>query len=200
MQGKDGGMTPRDAYRERLRHLGDEQLKREWDLIDGEGYDYAAFPRQLADLKHEMALRFLGKSESQKNRQDARAYFWDKLFRKAEEFGGLVAAGEYFKAMYLYNQACMLTVFLELPEEMRPELFGREADDGTYINGLFARKDVNRVIRECVVYNKLGYDCMVYRIPGEVGYHGARSRPGMRPDRAMKREENPAHMQEASGQ
>lgn len=200
MQGKDVEKTPREAYRERLRHLDDDQLKREWDAIDGEGYDYAAFPRQLADLKHEMALRFLGKAEIQKGRQDARAYFWDKLFRDAEEFGRLVAGGEYFRAMYLYDQACRLTVFLELPVELRQRLFGTTTDDGDYINGLFARKDVNRVIRECVIYNRLGYDCIVYRVPGEVGYHGARSRPGMRPDRVMKRAENPAHIQEASGQ
>ncbi len=197
---QEKGMAPGEAYRERLRHLNDEQLKREWDVIDGEGYDYAAFPRQLADLKHEMALRFLGKAEIQKGQQDIRAYFWDKLFADAEEFGSLVEKGEYFKAKYLYEKACMLTVFLEMPMELKQRLFGTTTDDGSYINGLFARKDVNRVIRECVIYNKLGYDCIVYRVPGEVGYHGAKTAQGMRPERRMKKTENPAWMQEAAGQ
>lgn len=200
MQEKGMEMTPRDAYRERLRHMDDGQLKKEWDWIDGEGYDYAAFPRQLADLKHEMALRFLGKAEIQKGQRDVREYFWDKLFQEAEEFGRFVETGEYARAFHVYDRACMLTAFLELPVELRQRLFGTTTDGGEYINGLFARKDVNRVVRECVVKNHMDYNCMVYRVPGEVGYHGVKSVPGIRPDRYMKRKENPAWVQEAAGQ
>lgn len=200
MQGKEKAKTPREAYKERLGRLSDEQLKREWDMVSEASYDYIIAPQHTADIKHEMALRFLGQSESQEYRQDARAYFWDKLLQAAQGFGRLVAAGEFFRAKYLYEQACMLAVFLETPVELRQELFGTTKDDGVYVDGLFDKKGVNAVMSKCVVWNRLGYDCMVYRIPGEVGYHGARPAPGLRPDRRMEKEENPAYLQEAVGQ
>lgn len=186
---------PLKAYREKLGRMDDDQLKQEWDA------NVVAEEWQLADaVKHEMAMRFLSRSESQKGQQDARAYFWDKLLRSAEDFGRMVAAGEYFKAMHLYDKACMLAVFLEMPVELRQKLFGTTTDKDIYVDGLFDKKSVNLIMSKCVVWNRLGYDCMVYRIPGEVGYHGARSAPGMRPDRRMEKEENPAYLQEAAGQ
>lgn len=199
-QEKEKRQTPREAYRERLRRLDDGQLKTEWDWLDGEGYDHASFPWQLADLKHEMALRFLGRARIQEDRRDAKAYFWDKLSREAGEFGRLAARGEHFRAKYLYDRACMLAVFLEMPVELRQRLFGTTTEEGVYVDGLFDRESVNRVMDACVVRNRLGHECMVFRIPGEVGYHGAREAPGIRPCRRMEKEENPAYRQEASGQ
>lgn len=190
--GKD---TPMGAYRERLGHLDDDQLKKELEaVLDAEEWG------QLDAVKHEMTLRFRGLSESQKERQDARSYFWDKLLKSAEDFRDLVAAGEWFRAKYLYEQACMLTVFLEAPEGIRQQLFGATTEDDVYVDGLFDKKSVSRVMNKCIVWNRLGYDCMVYRIPGEVGYHGAKAGPGMRPERKMEKEENPAYLQEAPGQ
>lgn len=186
---------PFKEYREHLGRLDDSQLKKEWETVIGT--DECG---RLEAVKHEMALRFLGKSESQKDLQDTRAYFWDKLLEEAESFGKLVAAGEFFQAKYLYEKACMLTVFLEMPEELRRRLFGTTTEDDVYVEGLFAKKDINLVMSRCVVWNRLGYDCLVYRIPGEAGYHGARAAPGVCPDRQMKKEENPAYLQEASGQ
>jgi len=191
--GKENETTK--AYRERLGHLDDARLKEEWEaVLDAEEWG------QLAAVKHEMALRFMGRSESQRDRRDARAYFWDKLLKSAEGFGRLAAAGEYFQAKYLYEQACMLAVFLEVPVEMRQKLFGTTTDDDVYVDGLFDRKSVNRVMNQCVIRNRLGYDCMVYRIPGEAGYSGAHAMPGAVPYRKMKKEENPAYLQEAPGQ
>lgn len=186
---------PLKAYRERLGRLEDGQLLREWET------DVEAEEWKMADaVEHEMALRYMGRSEGQEDRQDARAYFWDKLLRESGEFGHLVAAGEFFRAKYLYEKACMLTVFLEMPADLRRKLFGATTDDGVYVDGLFDKKSVNAVMSKCIIWNRLGYDCMVFRIPGEVGYHGARAAPGIRPDRRMEQEENPAYMQEASGQ
>ncbi len=191
--GKENDTTK--AYRERLGRLDDARLKREWEVVlDAEEWG------KLAAVKHEMALRFMGRSENQKDRQDAKAYFWDKLLKSAEEFGHLAAAGEYFQAKYLYEQACMLAVFLEVPVEMRQKLFGTTTDDDVYVDGLFDKKSVNKVMNQCVIRNRLGYDCMVYRIPGEAGYSGAHAMPGAVPYRQMKKEENPAYLQEASGQ
>ncbi len=190
--GKD---TPMGRYRVQLGRLDDGQLRREWDAaIDEEGWG------QLKAVEHEMALWFLGKSESQEGLRDARAYFWDKLRKGAEGFQGLVARKEWSRAKYLYDQACMLAVFLEAPEGLRQELFGTTTEDDVYMDGLFDKKGVNLVMDRCIVKNRLGYDCMVYRIPGEVGYHGARAAPGMVPDREMHKEGNPAYLQEAAGQ
>ncbi|MCM1213285.1 MAG: hypothetical protein NC331_11465 [Lachnospiraceae bacterium] len=113
---------------------------------------------------------------------------------------GWMTEGELFRAKYLYDQACMLAVFLEAPEGLRQRLFGTATDDGAYVDGLFDKRSVNRVMDKCIVWNRLGYDCMVYRIPGEVGHHGAHAMPGAVPCRRMEREGNPAWQQEASGQ
>ena len=189
------GGAPMGAYRERLGSLGDRQLKEEWGaVVEAEEWG------RLAAVKHEMALRFMGQSKSQEGQRDARAYFWDKLLESAGGFGRLVAAREWAKAKYLYDQACMLAVFLEAPAELRQGLFGTTTDDGTYINGLFDRAGINKVMRECIVKNRLGFECMVYRAPGEIGYHGAKAAPGIRPERGMEKEGNPAWAQEAAGQ
>jgi len=45
-------------------------------------------------------------------------------------------------------------------------------------------------MRKCIMENRLGFECMVYRIPGEAGYHGAEAWEGTRP---MGARENPAH-------
>ena len=187
--------TPMKAYREQLGGMDDVRLKREWeDTLEAEEWG------QMGAVKHEMALRFMGRSENQKDLQDARTYFWDKLMKSAERFGDLVAAGEWFQAKYLYERACMLAVFLEMPADLRQKLFGTTTEDDVYIEGAFDKKSISRVMHECVVRNRLGYDCLVYRIPGEAGYHGAKAGPGVWPDRKMDEEENPAWMQEASGQ
>ena len=180
--------SPLSAYRTRLSLLSDEQLKHEWDAE----HDYSDFEWKLRAVKHEMALRFMGRSKSQE-RQNERSYFWDKLLKSSEEFRELVLGKEWFKAKYLYERASMLTVFLEAPEEIRKQLFGYSNGYDVYIEGTFYRAGVNKVMHECLIKNRLGYDCIVYRIPGEVGYHGAKALPGTR---RMSREENPAYIQE----
>lgn len=180
--------SPVDAYRTRLSLLSDEQLKREWDAE----WDYADYKWKLQAVKHEMALRFMGRSKSQKD-NDKHSYFWDKLLESSKEFGDLVMRKEWFRAKYLYERASILCVFLETPEEIRNQLFGYSTDDDVYIDGIFYKAGVNKVMNECLIKNRLGYECIVYRIPGEVGYHGAKELPGTR---RMLREENPAYIQE----
>lgn len=40
--------------------------------------------------------------------------------------------------------------------------------------GAFDDRSIAKVMRECLIKNNLGFECMVYRIPGEAGYFGAR--------------------------
>lgn len=196
MDKKLGEKNPREVYKERLSLLNDEQLKQEWDIITDNAYDYAAFPQNFADLKHEMAMRFMKEARNQPEQREAKAYFWDKLLKSAEEFSLLVAKQEWFGAKYLYDRASMLTAFLETPMELRQKLFGYTTDDGLNIDGLFCKKDVNKVMNECLLKNRLGYECIVYRIPGEIGYYGAKADPGTY---KMRKEDNPAYIQEVSG-
>lgn len=58
---------------------------------------------------------------------------------------------------------------------IREQLFGRyneEKDEKE--QGAFDDRSIAKVMRECLIKNNLGFECMVYRIPGEAGYYGAR--------------------------
>ena len=157
-----GKESPLSAYRTRLSLLSDEQLKLEWNAER----NYMDVEWKLQAVKHEMALRFMGRSKSQEQ-QDEKYYFWDKLLKSSGKFGDLVMEKEWFKAKYLYDRACMLAAFLEVPYEIRKQLFGYSTDDDVYIEGIFYKAGVNKVMNECLIRNNLGYECIVYRIPGD---------------------------------
>lgn len=82
-------------------------------------------------------------------------------------------------------------MFLEAPQEVREKLFGRyneERDEKE--QGAFDDRSIEKVMRECLIKNNLGFECMVYRIPGEAGYFGARpAEDGY----YMPAEQNPAY-------
>ena len=50
---------------------------------------------------------------------------------------------------------------------------------------------IAKVMRECLIKNNLGFECMVYRIPGEAGYYGARPAAD---GYYMPAEQNPAYL------
>ena len=82
-------------------------------------------------------------------------------------------------------------MFLEAPQKVREKLFGRyneERDEKE--QGAFDDRSIAKVMRECLIKNNLGFECMVYRIPGEAGYFGARpAEDGY----YMPAEQNPAY-------
>ena len=102
-------------------------------------------------------------------------YYMDKLLKMGDAFTAAVIQKNWFEAKYLYDKASAVTVFLEAPQEIREKLFGRyneERDEKE--QGAFDDRSVAKVMKECLIKNNLGFECMVYRIPGEAGYFGAR--------------------------
>ena len=102
-------------------------------------------------------------------------YYMDKLLKMGDEFTKAVIRKDWFQAKYLDDKASAVTVFLEAPQEIREQLFGRyneERDEKE--QGAFDDRSVAKVMKECLIKNNLGFECMVYRIPGEAGYYGAR--------------------------
>ena len=102
-------------------------------------------------------------------------YYMDKLLKMGDEFTKAVIRKDWFQAKYLYDKASTVAVFLEAPQEVREKLFGRyneERDEKE--QGAFDDRSIAKVMRECLIKNNLGFECMVYRIPGEAGYFGAR--------------------------
>lgn len=53
----------------------------------------------------------------------------EKLYQKAEEFKKAVQQGQYARARYLYYIAVKVAIFVELDEEAKKKMFGR---DGAY--------------------------------------------------------------------
>ena len=119
-------------------------------------------------------------------------YYMDKLLKMGDAFTAAVIRKDWFQAKYLYDKASAVTVFLEAPQEIREKLFGRyneERDEKE--QGAFDDRSVAKVMKECLIKNNLGFECMVYRIPGEAGYYGARpAEDGY----YMPAEQNPAYL------
>ena len=102
-------------------------------------------------------------------------YYMDKLLKMGDEFTKAVIRKDWFQAKYLYDKASTVAVFLEAPQEVREKLFGRYNEErGEKEQGAFDDRSIAKVMRECLIKNNLGFECMVYRIPGEAGYFGAR--------------------------
>lgn len=119
-------------------------------------------------------------------------YYMDKLLKMGDAFTAAVIQKNWFKAKYLYDKASAVTVFLEAPQEIREKLFGRyneERDEKE--QGAFDDRSVAKVMKECLIKNNLGFECMVYRIPGEAGYFGARPADD---GYYMPAEQNPAYL------
>lgn len=118
-------------------------------------------------------------------------YYMDKLLKMGDEFTKAVIRKDWFQAKYLYDKASTVAVFLEAPQKVREKLFGRyneERDEKE--QGAFDDRSIAKVMRECLIKNNLGFECMVYRIPGEAGYFGARpAEDGY----YMPAEQNPAY-------
>lgn len=115
-----------------------------------------------------------------------------KLIGLAGDFDRAYADKQWSRAKLIYDKACTVTSFLNPPEEVWRQLFGHHNDetDEAIDDGLFSDARVNKVMHECLVKNHMGFECMVYRVPGEIGYHGAKPEAGAR---LMSAEQNPAY-------
>lgn len=115
-----------------------------------------------------------------------------KLIGLAEDFDRAYADKQWSKAKLIYDKACTVISFLDPPEEVWRQLFGHHngETDEAIDDGLFSDARVNKVMKECLIKNHMGFECMVYRVPGEIGYHGAKPEAGAR---LMSAEQNPAY-------
>ena len=113
----------------------------------------------------------------------------DKFLRMPEQFKEAFRRREWAEAKYIYDSAIVVGLFLEVPEPVRERVFGSRQHEEV-IDGMFPEWMVAQVMRECVIKNRLGFECVVYRIPGEAGFYGAMRGPGTA---WMPAEANPAY-------
>ena len=106
-----------------------------------------------------------------------------------EQFKEAFRRREWAEAKYIYDSAIVVGLFLEVPEPVRERVFGSRQHEEV-MDGMFPEWMVAQVMRECVIKNRLGFECVVYRIPGEAGFYGARRDPGTA---WMPAEANPAY-------
>ena len=102
-----------------------------------------------------------------------------KLEDQAAKFRAAVLRKDWGVAHNLYMEALMVTVFMEVSEEIKKKLWGDwDSDDGTDTdtaldNGLFSRRDVDRVNRECCVLRNMAYEDQACRREGRPSeYYG----------------------------
>lgn len=174
-------------YAVNARQLSDGKLREEWRKDTTGGL-------WLETVRCEMARRFLeGSPEISKSPSEAgtKEYYTEKLIDMAKEFGKAYYAREWARAKFLFDSACTICAFLEEPEEIWKKLFGSyNEQEYKAEDGLFPDEMRNRVMKECIIKNRLGFECMVYRVPGEAGYYGAKEN---REAVYMPAEENPAY-------
>ena len=76
------------------------------------------------------------------------------LREEAERFRDVYKRKEYLKAMWIYNNASAIAVFLRLPEEDMAELFGnrpyRTNEKEEIIDGLFKEEYCNKAMLWCI--------------------------------------------------
>ncbi|WP_300714485.1 hypothetical protein [uncultured Acetatifactor sp.] len=150
------------AYGDGVRTMEDAELRKEWEREED--------TRRIREIEHEMAMRFMGRSGGQ-------PYFMDKFLQMPAQFREAFRQKDWFRAKYIYDSAIAIGLFLEAPERIREQVFGSRQHEEP-IEGMFPEWMLEQVMRECVIRDRLGFECVVYRIPGEVGFYGARRGPG----------------------
>ncbi len=156
--------------------MTDMVLKQAWE----ESMDW----EQIRMLEHEMAMRYMHKAGS-----DSHGYLTNKFLQLPCEFMEAYRKKDWFRAKHIYDSAIVIGLFLELPESLREQVFGSRQHE-EIIEGMFPEGILFQVMKECVIKNRLGFECVVHRIPGEVGFYGARRDPGTS---YMPAEANPAY-------
>ena len=102
-----------------------------------------------------------------------------KLEEYAARFRAAVIRKDWGVAHNLYNECVMVTAFMDISDREKKKLFGDwDSDDGSDTetaldNGLFSRKDVDRVNKECCILRNMAYEDQACRREGRpVQYYG----------------------------
>ena len=143
--------------------MPDAELRQEWEGTDDAG--------RIRGLEHEMAMRYMHKADGR------HGYLTEKFLQMPDQFAEAYSRKDWCRAKYIYDSAIVIGLFLELPEPLREQVFGSRQHEEV-IEGMFPEWMLEQVMKECVIKNRLGFECVVYRIPGEVGFYGARREPG----------------------
>ena len=94
-------------------------------------------------------------------------YYLDKLMRMAGRFKEMYSAKRYPEAKYIYDSAIRVAAFLEVPEEVKKELFGYYAEEEESFEALFDQKLVSKCYEECTIRLYQGYEHESYRRYGQ---------------------------------
>ncbi len=176
----DGGPSEM-TYEAKLKSMGDVELAAELNM---EGCDVRA-------VEHEISRRFCMRAGQRLGKEEYN-YYISKLVEMGNDFQTAYYQKNWTTAKQLYDTACTVCGFLEVEPEIWEQLFGRyNSQTDSRDQGLFHDKMRDVVMRECIIRDNLGFECMVYRIPGEAGYYNAAPGPGRR---YMAADENPAYL------
>jgi len=102
----------------------------------------------------------------------------EKYYDLPDQFLAAVRKKEWAGALYLCGLMDSLAVFLEIPFEERQKIWGYEDDEGQWQPGRISKETYRKAMNKCLIENRLGFDRLAYRIPGEAGYWGAHPIPG----------------------
>ena len=91
----------------------------------------------------------------------------EKLREWAKEFTVKYFKKEYHAAKYIYDSAIRVAEFLELPQDIRDELFGYRDDNDMWIDGRFEKSWVEKAYLECTINTYKSYEVESYRRFGQ---------------------------------
>lgn len=161
---------------ERIRDMTDEALKKEWE---NPAADYIEEAACLEKVEHEMAMRFMLRAQKQCSAREQQNYYMQKYMELPKEFWEAYSCRNWPRAKMIYEDIIRIGLFLELPEKVREKVLGSRQDPDNIIEGMIPDSAVHKVMHECVIMNRLGHESVVYRIPGEIRFYGARQESGI---------------------
>lgn len=91
----------------------------------------------------------------------------ERLRQWAREFSDLYCQKKYAAAKYKYDSALRVAEFLDIPKEVREELFGYYDEDNDWIDGMFIKSWTEKAFLECTIKYYQSYEVESYRRFGQ---------------------------------
>lgn len=89
-----------------------------------------------------------------------------KMRASAVEFKNLAREHRYVRAINLYYRVSAVASYIELTDDKRAELFGRQTDEGVVIKGLFEKEYVawvsDKAMQEEIEQNRCGNPTQIH--------------------------------------
>lgn len=90
-----------------------------------------------------------------------------KLLRLPQQFKEAAYQGKWCTAKYIYDTAIRVTEFMDVPENIRKQLFGDKQDEDNIIEGMFNEELVDKAYTECVIKLYKAYENESFRRFGQ---------------------------------